>query len=385
MTQEGGIAGHHAEYTSMTDVPNQSRPELLALTIEELAVFLQALGEPRYRASQLFSWLHRGASFEEMSDLPRPLRIRLADLATAGTLSLVTREDSRDGSTKFAFRTSDKHIIETVLIPHRGRTTVCVSSQIGCAFGCAFCATGRQGLTRSLTTGEIVEQVVSIQRDLGRRQAPAQQGRPQRVSNVVFMGMGEPLANYEAVLKAIALLNDKEGLGIGARHIAVSTCGLSKEIRRLADEGIQVALAVSLHGATDDVRQQLVPIGRKHPIAEVMAAVRYYVEKTSRKVAFEYVIIPGVNDTPGQANHLAALLRGLPAMVNVIPRNPADTSSKSDPAAAFRFAALLEERGVTAVVRRSRGAEVLGACGQLASRRSANEKAGRDASRPAGT
>jgi 23S rRNA (adenine2503-C2)-methyltransferase len=365
---------------------HQPHPDLLGLSPDELEALLQSLGQPRYRARQLFSWLHRGASFEEMTDLPRELRARLGELATAGTLTLVTRSDAPDRSAKFAHRTGDGHLIETVLIPYRARTTVCVSSQIGCAFGCAFCATGKQGLTRSLRAGEIVEQVVRAQQTI----APKPVGQElascpiaRRVSNVVFMGMGEPLANYDAVLKAIALLNHEHGLGIGARHIAISTCGLPDQIRRLADEGLQVALAISLHGATDAVRNQLVPIGRKHPIARVMAAARYYAQRTGRKVAFEYVVVPGTNDTPEQASRLAALLRGLPSMVNVIPRNPLEESSRPDPGAAFRFAHLLDARGLAAVVRRSRGAEVLGACGQLSSRREAKDRAGRAASRPA--
>jgi len=367
-------------------VTPQSCPDLLGLSPAELEAFLEGLGQPRYRARQLFSWLHRGASFDEMTDLPRELRRQLGDLATAGTLTLVTRADAPDESAKFAFRTSDTHLIETVLIPHRGRITVCVSSQIGCAFGCAFCATGKQGLTRSLRAGEIVEQVVRVQQAI----APQPVGQElascpiaRRVSNVVFMGMGEPLANYDAVLKAIALLNNEHGIGIGARHIAISTCGLPDQIRRLAGEGLQVALAISLHGATDAVRNQLVPAGRKHPIAQLMAAARHYAQSTGRKIAFEYVVVPGANDTSEQATRLAALLRGLPSMVNVIPRNPLEESSRPDPGAAFRFASLLEARGLAAVVRRSRGAEVLGACGQLSSRHQAKDKAGRTTSRPA--
>jgi 23S rRNA (adenine2503-C2)-methyltransferase len=351
-----------SDQLTMPDAP-QPPPDLLGLSPGELGMFLDGLGQPRYRARQLFSWLHRGASFDEMTDLPKPLRDRLAQTARAATLQLVTREDAPDRSAKFAFRTDDGHLIETVLIPHRGRITVCVSSQIGCAFGCAFCATGKQGLTRSLRAGEVVEQVVRVQQEIA----------PKRVTNVVFMGMGEPLANYDAVLKAIALLNNEHGLRIGARHIAISTCGLPGQIRRLADEGLQLALAISLHGATDAVRQQLVPIGRKHPIAQVMAAARYYAQRTGRKVAFEYVVVPGTNDTAEQATRLAALLRGLPSMVNVIPRNPLDESSRPDPGAAFRFAHLLDARGLAAVVRRSRGAEVFGACGQLSSRRRAKE------------
>ncbi|HUU55093.1 MAG TPA: 23S rRNA (adenine(2503)-C(2))-methyltransferase RlmN [Armatimonadota bacterium] len=347
--------------------------DLLGMLPEEIEVFLQALGHPPYRARQLFSWLHRGAAFEEMTDLPRGIRSRLAGLARPGTLSLVDRLEAPDRAAKFGFQTADGHTIETVLIPHRNRTTVCVSSQIGCAFACPFCATGQRGLTRSLHSGEIVEQVVQVQKAI----------RPTRVSNLVFMGMGEPLANYDAVLKAIRLLNSEHGLAIGARHIAISTCGLPNEIRRLAREGIQVALAISLHAATDDVRDRLVPINRKYNIAEVMAAARHFAQETGRKVAFEYVVVPGANDTPEQARELARLLRVLPSMVNLIPRNPIEEGGRADPDAAFRFAAFLERHGLEAVVRRSRGAEVLGACGQLASRAAGKKKAGREASRPA--
>ncbi|HUU53702.1 MAG TPA: 23S rRNA (adenine(2503)-C(2))-methyltransferase RlmN [Armatimonadota bacterium] len=331
--------------------------DLLGMLPSDLEVFLQALGEPRYRARQLFSRLHRGAAFEEMTDLPRGLRSRLAALARPGTLALVDRLEAPDGTAKVGFQTADGHTIETVLIPHGSRTTICVSSQIGCAFACAFCATGRPGLTCSLRPGEIVEQVVQVQKSI----------RPTRLSNIVFMGMGEPLANYAAVMKAIRILNSEQGLAIGARHIAISTCGLPNEIRRLAREGLQVALAISLHAATDDVRNRLVPINRKYNIAELMAAARFFVRETGRKVAFEYVVVPGANDTPEQARELARLLRGLPSMVNLIPRNPIEEGGRANPDAAFRFAAFLKRHGLEAVVRRSRGAEVLGACGQLGS------------------
>ena len=342
------------------------RVDLLGLSAEELALFLGGLGQPAYRARQVFSWLHRGAGLAEMTDLPQALRGKLTNLAAAGTLQVERRQTAPDRATKFAFRTSDGEIIETVLIPHRDRATVCVSSQIGCAFGCQFCATGQQGLVRNLTAGEIVSQVVRVQADT----------RPARVSNVVFMGMGEPLANYDAVVRAVRLLIAPGGLNIGARHIAISTCGLPEQIRRLAREGLPVALAVSLHASTDDVRTRLVPINRQHPNGEVISAAREYAGVTGRKVTFQYVIVPGLNDTPEQARRLAALIRGFPAMVNVIPRNPVDGSSP-DPAAASRFAGALERLGVAVAVRQSRGAEVLGACGQLRGRVAGQREAGR--------
>ena len=342
------------------------RIDLLGLSAGELASFLGGLGQPAYRARQVFSWLHRGASFAEMTDLSQALREKFANVAAAGTLQVDHKRTAPDRATKFAFRTWDGEIIETVLIPHRDRTTVCVSSQVGCAFGCQFCATGQRGLVRNLTAGEIVGQVVRVQAE----------ARPARVSNVVFMGMGEPLANYDAVVKAVRLLIAPGGLNIGARHIAVSTCGLPQQIRRLARESLPVALAVSLHAGTDDVRTQLVPINRQHPIGEVIPAAREYAEVTGRKVTFQYVIVPGLNDTPEQARRLAALIRGFPAMVNIIPRNPVDGSSP-DPATASRFANVLEKLGAPAAVRRSRGAEVLGACGQLRGRVSGQREAGR--------
>ena len=343
------------------------RVDLLGLLPEELELFLRGLEQPAYRARQVFSWLHRGASFAEMTDLPQALRARVAELARAGSLELADKRVASDGAAKYVFRTADEHLLESVFIPHSDHTTVCVSSQIGCAFGCTFCATGQQGLTRSLTAGEIVEQVVRVQHERG----------GEHVRNVVFMGMGEPLANYEAVVKAVKLLNHPEGLHIGARHIAISTCGLPEQIRRLAREHLQIGLSISLHGATDEVRARLVPINRTHPIARVMTAARVYAEVTGRKIAFEYVVIPGLNDTAEQARRLAELIRGLPAMVNVIPQNPKPGEGKPDRAPAEAFAARLKSHGVEVAVRRSRGAEVLGACGQLRGRPEAKEDAGR--------
>ncbi|MBN1458934.1 MAG: 23S rRNA (adenine(2503)-C(2))-methyltransferase RlmN [Armatimonadetes bacterium] len=347
-------------------VSDQDRIDLLGLLPTELELVLRSLEEPPYRARQVFSWLHRGADLSAMTDLSRDLRRRLADLATAGTLQQTSRDEAPDGAVKYGFRTADGHPVETVLIPHKTRSTLCLSSQIGCAFGCAFCATGRNGLVRSLRPGEIVEQAVRVQE---RCRA--------RIGNVVFMGMGEPLANYEAVLQAVRLLNCEGGLQIGARHIAISTCGLPDQIRRLAGEGLQVALAISLHGATDTVREQLVPLNRKHPIAELVSAARFFAEHTGRKVVFQYVVIPGLNDTPDQSRRLSQLLRGLSCMVNLIPQNPVDNTARLDSAPAHRFAHLLREAGLEVAVRRSRGGHVLGACGQLAAAERGQKKTGR--------
>jgi len=343
------------------------RVDLLGLPPEELELFLRGLGQPAYRAQQVFAWLHRGAGFADMTDLPQALRERMSELAGTGSLEMAEKRVASDGAAKYAFRTADDHLLESVLIPHSDHLTVCVSSQIGCAFGCAFCATGQRGLTRSLTASEIVEQVVRVQQD-----QPAR-----RVRNVVFMGMGEPLANYDAVVTAVRLLNCPHGLHIGARHIAISTCGLPEQIRRLAKEHLQIGLSISLHGATDEVRTKLVPINRTHPISRVMTSARIYAEVTGRKIAFEYVVVPGLNDTPEQAKRLAELIRNLPAMVNVIPQNPVPGEGKPDRASATAFAVRLKQHQVEVAVRRSRGVEVLGACGQLRGRIEAKEKAGR--------
>lgn len=341
--------------------------DLVGLLPEELEAFLAALGERAYRARQVFSWLHRGATFEQMTDLPAALRRRLRERAGAGSLKVQEKQTAPDGAAKFGFRTGDRHLVEAVAIPHfrpsdegtppHSRVTVCVSSQIGCAYRCRFCATGRQGLVRSLTAGEIVEQVLRTQQAL----------QPRRVTNVVFMGMGEPLANYQAVMKAVRLLNHPWGLHIAARHIAISTCGLPEGIRRLSKEGLQVALAISLHAATDELRSQLVPINRKHPLAELMPAAKEYVDRTGRKVVFQYVVA-GLNDTPEQAQRLARLLKGMAATVNLIPRNPVGDASRPNPRPAMAFAQHLRALGLEVAVRRSRGAEVLGACGQLRER-----------------
>jgi 23S rRNA (adenine2503-C2)-methyltransferase len=330
------------------------------LDAAELRAWVADLGQPAYRADQIMRWLYARAasSFDEMTDLPAALRQDLAGRAAIAGLGVARRARSRDGSLKFAFRLHDGAAIEAVFIPAARRATVCVSSQVGCAVGCPFCATGAQGLERNLSTAEIVEQVVAVQREVGRR-----------VSNVVFMGMGEPLANYNNVMKAVRMLNDPAMLGIAARHIAISTCGLPRPIRRLAGEAVQVHLAVSLHAPNDALRDELVPINRRHPLAPLMAACRDYVARTKRKVTFEYVLIAGRNDAPAHARELAALVRGMQCVVNLMPLNPfAERLGRSAPQYVARFARLLESLGVEVAVRRERGADIRAACGQLAGR-----------------
>jgi 23S rRNA (adenine2503-C2)-methyltransferase len=341
---------------------------LLGLDAAELRALVEDLGQPAYRAEQVMRWLYaRGASsFEEMTNLPLDFRGKLAARASAGSLRLERKTRAPDRTTKFAFRMHDGPVIESVFIPHKERATVCVSSQAGCGFGCAFCASGAEGLERNLSTAEIVEQVLAVQREAKRR-----------ITNVVFMGMGEPLSNYDNVMKAVRMLNDPKLMGIAARHIAISTCGLPRQIHRLAGENIQVHLAVSLHAPNDSVRDMLMPINIRHPIAPLMAACRDYVARTKRKITFEYALIAGRNDTPAHARELAQLVRGMQCVVNLIPLNEfAAHLGRSSPEAVARFAKILESSGVEVALRRERGAEVRAACGQLAgqlARRSSSE------------
>ncbi len=337
---------------------------LLDLTLPELEARLQDWQEPVYRARQVWDWAYRqGATqFAQMTNLPAALRRRLESHFALTPFEPVAEHLSADGQTrKLALRLADGEIIESVWMRYETRESVCVSTQAGCAMGCVFCATGQSGLRRNLTAGEIVGQVLAFARLL----APQS-----RVTNVVFMGMGEPFANYDAVWKAVSILMDPAGLGLGARHIVISTVGLIPGIRRFAQERSQVRLAVSLHAPDDALRDRLVPVNRAYPIGPLMDAIRDYVKLTGRRVTFEYALIAGVNDSPEQAQALAALLRGLPAHVNLIPLNPvADSPWRPSPRDRVRrFQAVLDERGIPCTVRLGRGTDIQAACGQLRAR-----------------
>ncbi|HZD65407.1 MAG TPA: 23S rRNA (adenine(2503)-C(2))-methyltransferase RlmN [Acidimicrobiales bacterium] len=339
------------------------------LTRQGLADIL--VGEPPYRVGQVWSGLYRRlAEPGEMTDLPAALRARLGDdprLAPALALEVETRSDA-DQTRKWGWRLADGARIETVLMHYPDRSTACVSSQAGCAMGCGFCATGQAGLTRSLTTGEIVEQVV--------RAARACRDEARRLSNVVFMGMGEPLANYRRVWAAIEAIHAH--LGLSSRHLTVSTVGLVPGIRRLAREDLAVSLAVSLHAATDEVRDRLVPVNRRWPLGQLVAACEDYTSATGRRLSFEWALIDGVNDRPGDATALAALARPLRAHVNLIPLNPTPgwpTRGTPAPGVAA-FAAALVDQGVATTVRRTRGSDIGAACGQLASPRRGDRSPG---------
>jgi len=334
--------------------------ELVGLTLDELETAAAGLGEPRYRGRQLARWLyqHRAGTFDEMTDLPHAFRDRLAGAATLTRLRILRRADSsNDLTTKVLLGLADGATIETVLMRYDdGRRTVCVSTQVGCGMGCTFCATGMAGLTRNLSAGEIVDQALAMAQETG-----------ERATHVVFMGMGEPLANYAATLRAVRLLNASFGPRIGMRHMTISTVGLVPQIRRLAQERLQLTLAISLHAPTDDLRSQLVPVNQRWPIAELLEAAREYADLTGRRVTFEYVLMAGINDRDEHAHALSRLLAGWGAHVNVIPWNPVYGLQYQRPPveAVRRFVGLLRGRGVPATVRIDRGVDIDAACGQL--------------------
>lgn len=313
-------------------------------------------GEPRYRVDQVWKGIYeRNAEPDELTDLPKALRTRLAD-ALPTALQAVTESTSEGGETvKWLWQLADGARVETVLMHYRDRSTVCISSQAGCAMACGFCATGQAGFERHLTVGEIVEQVVRARRAAGER----------RVSNVVFMGMGEPLANYDRTWAAVERLHGD--LGISARHLTVSTVGVVPGIRRLAGEALPVNLAVSLHAANDELRDELVPLNRQYPLAVLEAACAEHLEAKNRRLSFEWAMIDGVNDRPSDAEELAAIARRLRAHVNLIPLNPTPGSlaTPTPPEGVQRFAQQLRQLGTNATVRQNRGTDIDAACGQL--------------------
>jgi len=341
-------------------------PDLRSLSRAALADLVAGLGEKPFRARQLQRWLHlRGAaSLDEMTDLPKGLRQALRERTTLTTLGVAAEQRSIDGTIKWTWRTADGKLVESVYMPEAERKTLCVSSQVGCAIGCTFCMTGTMGLARHLTPGEIVDQVHRANRrlvELGEGAGP----RP--LTNLVFMGMGEPLHNYEHLKAALALLLDEDGPNFSHRHVTVSTSGLVPVMRRLGEE-TQVKLAVSLNATTDAQRDALMPINRRWPIGELMAACRAFPMKQGRRITFEYVLLGGVNDTDEDADRLARLVKGLPAKVNLIPYNdnPGLGFRAPDPARAEAFHARLVARQITAVIRKNRGRDIAAACGQLA-------------------
>jgi 23S rRNA (adenine2503-C2)-methyltransferase len=349
-----------------TSVDRSERPDLRSLAPEALYAFLAALGERPYRAKQIHRWLHQkaAASLDEMTDVPKALRETLAARCSLTTLAVDLEQRSSDGTIKWRWRTHDGKLVESVYLPEEDRKTLCISSQVGCAVGCTFCLTGTMGLARNLTAGEIVDQVHRANRrliELG--EAPA----PRPLTNLVFMGMGEPLANYRNLKVALELLLSEDGPNFSHRHVTVSTSGLVPVMRRFGEE-TQVKLAVSLNATTDAQRDAIMPINKRYPIAALLEACRAFPMKQGRRITFEYVLLGGLNDAPEDAERLAQLVRGLPAKVNLIPYNENPGLGYAAPTRdrVQAFQDVLVARNVTAVVRKNRGRDISAACGQLA-------------------
>ena len=365
--------------------------DIKSITSAELEACLKEWGAPAYRAGQVLDWLYkrRVASWDEMTNLPKPLRAKLAETFSLHILELVRKQGAADTTQKFLWRLPDGALIESVLIPANpalygeasDRHTLCVSTQVGCAYGCKFCASGLDGWKRNLGPEEIVEQVLATERiaslelrvpsppDAAAAPLKTQNPKPETrlVNNLVIMGMGEPLANYDNLLKALRLLNAPWGGGIGARKITISTSGLAPQIRKLALEPEQFRLALSLHGATDEVRTRIMPVNRKHPLAELVAALEVYQRRKDQLITFEYILIAGVNDGLDQVKPLAALATRLHAKVNLIPYNTVEGLEWSRPEdrVCEAFLAALERLDVTATLRREKGGDIDAACGQL--------------------
>jgi 23S rRNA (adenine2503-C2)-methyltransferase len=338
------------------------KSDIKSLQLDELRSIVQ----PSYRARQITDWLYkkRVNSFAEMTDLPQVLRAKLADDFSFDRIEVVRVLGSADTTRKFLFRLSDGNLIESVLIPASpalygspsDRRTICLSTQVGCAYGCKFCASGLDGWKRNLRPNEIVNQITAVERESG-----------ERIDNIVFMGMGEPLANYDNVMGAIQIVNAPWGIGIGARHITISTSGLVPQIRKLTEQPLQIRLAVSLHGATDDVRSGIMPINRKHNLSALLEACRYFTSRKKQRITFEYILIAEVNDSDKQARELAKHAHALDAKVNLIPYNNVEGLDwvRPSPDRQKRFLAVLRAAGVRATLRREKGDDIAAACGQL--------------------
>ena len=340
---------------------------LRSLTLAELADLLKTMGQPAFRAKQVFTWLHRGIrSFDEMTDLPKTLRAALAEEYPLYTPQAVRRQESaRDGTVKYLWRLSDGNCVETVLMRYHYGNTVCISTEVGCRMGCAFCASTVAGRVRDLTPAEMLDQVLFTQLDSGRE-----------ISNIVLMGIGEPLDNRDSVLKFLELVNHPDGLNIGMRHISLSTCGVIPGIEYLAQRHLQLTLSVSLHAPDSETRSRIMPVNRKYDVEELFAACHRYFEVTGRRISFEYAMIDGVNDHDWQADLIAKKLNGMPGHVNLIPLNDVVESPFKPSRRIAAFQKRLESHGVTATVRRSLGGDIDASCGQLR-RKAMEEKEGK--------
>ena len=334
------------------------KTDLKSMTLAQMQAEFRALGEPAFRAKQVFTWLHRGAeSFGEMTNLSKPLREKLDGLYTITVPRLARAQRSqKDGTIKYLWRLGDGNCVESVVMQYHHGNTICISSEVGCPMGCKFCASTLGGLVRRLAPSELLDQVIFSQKE---------SGLP--ISNIVLMGIGEPLDNFDAVMQFLELVNSPEGLNIGMRHISLSTCGLVDKIGKLAERKLQLTLSVSLHSPDDESRSQIMPVNRRWGVDTLLAACRDYFEKTGRRVSFEYTMIDGVSDSEAQAQLLAKKLQGMAAHVNLIPLNSVEETGlrTSTHAAIARFQEILQQHGVTATVRRTLGSDIDASCGQL--------------------
>ena len=335
--------------------------DIKAMLPEEIAAALAEMGQPKYRAKQIFQWLARGASsFDEMTNLSKDLRAALAEQFYISRLEMLRKQVSAiDGTIKYLWQLDDGNAVETVVMHYKHGNTICISSQVGCRMGCRFCASTLDGLVRGLTPSEMLDQIYRITRDTG-----------ERVANVVVMGTGEPMDNFDNLLKFIELLTDENGLNISQRNVTVSTCGIVPKMRELADKKLQITLALSLHASSQEKRLELMPVANKYEIHEVIEACRYYFEQTGRRVTFEYSLVGGVNDTDEDVRRLADLIHGMNCHVNLIPVNPIKERSyvQPDHEAILNFKNRLEKNAINVTIRREMGRDIDGACGQLRKR-----------------
>ncbi len=331
--------------------------DIKSKTLTELREELGELGLPKYRAEQVYRWLHRGVQdFSQMSDLSKALREQLAEKYWIAWAEVEQKRVSKDGTVKYLFRLPDGEHVESVLMHYHHGSSICISTQVGCKMNCSFCATGQSGFARNLTASEILSQVQAASLDAG-----------ERISHIVLMGMGEPLDNYENVLRFLELVTSPEGLNLSMRHISLSTCGLVDKIYDLADKKLQLTLSVSLHAPNDEIRSQTMPVNKRWNMEELLRACKYYSDHTGRRISFEYAMISGVNDMDWCAKELAGRLRGILAHVNLIPVNDVTGTGykKSGLDRQKRFISILEARGITATVRRTLGSDIEASCGQL--------------------
>ena len=331
---------------------------LTDLTLPKLTDYIKSIGQPAFRAKQIFKWIHQkqATDFSAMTDQPKALLAQFAQNCTLAVPTIRRRQQSKDGTVKYLLQLADGNCIETVLMRYHYGNTVCVSTQVGCAMGCRFCASTQAGRVRDLTAGEIAAEIYTAQKDIG-----------ERISHIVLMGIGEPLDNFDEVMKFLENITSPEGVNIGMRNISLSTCGLVPKIDLLAEKKLQLTLSVSLHAPNNEIRSGMMPVNDAYPVEQLMQAVRRYQDTTGRRVSFEYSMVRGVNDSDACAKQLANLIRGMGAHVNLIPINPVDGSpySATDAANVRRFQQKLESLGVNATVRRRLGSEISAACGQL--------------------